>query len=303
MRIRNALRAYWVHGGPVERAGYLVGALLFASGLFHLAVYAVAGGPWEGPVSWRKAVTFGLSFGLTLVTVTWIAALLPLRDRTRTWLLATFATACVTETAIVSLQVWRGVPSHFNVATPLDSALTRVLAAGGGVLVVVLVTLTVLALRASPGSLAPSLLPAIRIGLLSLLGAGAVGAVMIATGMSEVAAGHQQAAYLNGGWLKPAHAALMHGVTVLPALAWLASFTGWDESRRVRVTWLGAGGYLLFAAVVSAEAFARVPPLHAPVLAAVLAAAGLAALLTAGVWTVARVTADGPAQAPVRPRG
>ena len=48
-----------------------VGLVLIASGLVHLVVFAVDGGPWDGPVSWRKPVTFGLSFGVTLIAVTW----------------------------------------------------------------------------------------------------------------------------------------------------------------------------------------------------------------------------------------
>ncbi len=47
--------------------------------------------------------------------MTFIASFLPLKDRSRTLLLGTFAAACVLETFLVSLQAWRGVPSHFNV--------------------------------------------------------------------------------------------------------------------------------------------------------------------------------------------
>ena len=65
------LRGYWRDGSRPHRAGYAVGALLAASGLLHLVVYAVDDRPWEGPLSWRKAVTFGLSFGLTLARRTW----------------------------------------------------------------------------------------------------------------------------------------------------------------------------------------------------------------------------------------
>jgi len=44
----------------IERACYVVAAVLFASGLAHLGVQAVLGGPWDGPVSWRKPADFGL---------------------------------------------------------------------------------------------------------------------------------------------------------------------------------------------------------------------------------------------------
>ena len=65
--------------GPVaayQWAGYACGALLVASGLFHAMVYLVDGGGWEGPLSWRKPIVFGLSFGLTVLTVTWFMSFL-----------------------------------------------------------------------------------------------------------------------------------------------------------------------------------------------------------------------------------
>ena len=106
----------------VERAAYSAAVLLLVSGVIHLSVLLISGGTWEGPLSLRKPTTFGLSFGLTLVNVTWIASFLPLKDRSRTLLLGTFAAACVLETFLVSLQAWRGVPSHFNVETPFAMA-------------------------------------------------------------------------------------------------------------------------------------------------------------------------------------
>ena len=67
--IAGVLRESWLRGRELERAGYAVGALLIASGLIHLAILVLGGGSWEGPVSLRKAATFGLSFGLTLITI------------------------------------------------------------------------------------------------------------------------------------------------------------------------------------------------------------------------------------------
>lgn len=45
----------------VERLCYVTGAALIGAGLFHLGVFFVDGGPWTGPVSWRKTFTFGVS--------------------------------------------------------------------------------------------------------------------------------------------------------------------------------------------------------------------------------------------------
>lgn len=143
----DELRAGWAACLPVERLAYRVGLLLMASGVGHVGVFLVDGGPWDGPVSWRKAVTFGLSFGLTLITITWVAGYVRLRRRTRTVLLGLFSAACVLETALVTMQAWRRVPSHFDLQTTVDGVIARTLAVGGAVLIFVIAYLTVAALR------------------------------------------------------------------------------------------------------------------------------------------------------------
>ncbi|MEV0680325.1 hypothetical protein AB0I60_27795 [Actinosynnema sp. NPDC050436] len=215
-----------------SRVAYRVAAVLFLAGLFHLGVHFVAGGPWEGPVSWRKPVTFGLSFGLTLATCAWVGGVVRLR---RTWV-GLFACASVLEVALISLQAWRGVPSHFNEATAFDSVVTRCLTAGGVVLVVSVVALVVAAFRAS--HLAPSTAVAVRAGAASLAVALAFGGLMVAE---------------RGGSWKLSHGVAMHGVLLLPVLAWLLTFTAWDEARRTRVVGLASGGY--GALVVAAAVF------------------------------------------------
>ncbi len=69
-----------------QRFLYLAGSLMVAGGLFHLSVFLVDGGPWTGPLSWRKPVTFGISFGLTALAVAWISGFLELGVRAG-WLL------------------------------------------------------------------------------------------------------------------------------------------------------------------------------------------------------------------------
>lgn len=272
------LRGYWDEG----RAWYSIAGLFVLSGLFHLLVYAVDGGPWEGPVSWRKPVTFGLSFGITLASIVWLSTFVALSTRTRKWVLGLFAGASVAEVALVTMQRWRGVPSHFNEETTFDTLVTRVLAVGGGIIIVSIVWLTVAAFRANPQA-PPSMRLAVRTSLVTLIGALAVGGVMIAGGVASVASGDQQGAYLHGGWLKPAHAVLMHAVTVLPLLAWIASYTGWPEHQRVRAVTLGAAGYLVVAAAVIGMTLLG----EVSLVGVVLVLAGGVALTAAGVWTVA----------------
>jgi hypothetical protein len=155
-------------------------------------------------------------------------------------LLAVFALDCCVEVAGITLQAWRHVPSHVNRETPFDSAVSSVLAAAGGILVIVLGALAVAAFRARAG---PSMRLALRAGFVTLMIGLASGAAMIARGVVAVDGGHQQRAYEVVGFLKPVHGVSLHGVLVLPALAWLLSFTDWDEARRTRVVAVGVAGY------------------------------------------------------------
>ena len=77
-----------MHRRPgIERVGYLIGSLLVVSGLVHVAILAISKGSWVGPLSLRKPATFGLSFGLTLATITWVSSYLRVGERARAALL------------------------------------------------------------------------------------------------------------------------------------------------------------------------------------------------------------------------
>jgi len=245
-----SLGSFWSDAHGIGRLGYLVGAALIASGVIHGLILIVGGGSWEGPLSLRKPTTFGLSFGLTLLTIVWVSSFLRLGERTRKILLGGFIAACTLETALVTLQAWRGVPSHFNLETPFDALIARVLAGGGMALVVIILALTVASFRSNP-AVPPSLRLAIRVGFVSLMASLVVGGLMIAKGMMLVFAGHPEAAYATGGTLKPTHAVTMHAILVLPLLAWLLSFTDWSERRRVRAVATAAVGYATLAAAIA----------------------------------------------------
>ncbi len=225
-----------------ERACYLVAAVLVLSGLVHLGILVGTGDDWTGPVSWRKPATFGLSFGLTLATVTWVSGFVPLSARARRRLLVAFAAACVGEVLMITLQRWRGLPSHFIPAGSPGAVLNGVVgagaAAGAVVLVIVSVVLTVAAFRPDPDRPAHLRL-AVRAGLLSFLLALAVGVVMLARGLVLTRAGDVTAAFAFSGGLKPGHAATMHGILVLPLLARVLDLGGRDERFRMAVVRVG----------------------------------------------------------------
>ena len=276
----GALRRIWVDGRPVERLSYVVGGLLFVSGLVHVAVLLVTGWTWIGPVSLRKAATFGLSFGLTVASLAWAASFL--RLRTRGLVLGVFLVTSVVETALISMQAWRGVPSHFNFETPFDTAVSMALALGGGVLIVVGIVCTVAAFVGA-GGLAPSMALAVRTGLVVLLVAFGTGAVMVARGVTEARSGAARLAYDTAGSLKPLHAVAMHVVLVLPALAWLLAHTAWAEERRLRLVWVAVVADAVLTAVIGYEAFVGIPPLAPPLGLGVLTAVAACVLATTGV--------------------
>jgi hypothetical protein len=230
-----------------RRVCYVIGAALMAGGLVHLAVLVIGGGTWAGPVSFRKPMTFGLSFGLILITIAWVSSFLPLGARLRRWSLGAFAAACVAEVALITVQAWRHVPSHFNLGTPFDSLVARVLAAGGAVLVAVIALLTVVSWRPAP-EVAPSMRLAVRAGLLALDVALAFGVVMIVIGVIDVARGDQQAAYAVGSRWKAAHEVPMYGIVLLPLLARLRM----PERRRLRAVAVAVVVYAVLCAAALA---------------------------------------------------
>jgi len=284
----RALRRIWVDGRRVERVAYVVGLVLFVSGLVHVGILLVTGWTWIGPVSLRKAATFGLSFGLTLPSVAWATSYL--RLPARGLVLGVFIATCVVETVLISMQAWRGVPSHFNFATPVDTAVSTTLALGGGVIVLVGVVCT-LAAFAGAGGLAPSMALAVRTGLVVLLVAFATGAVMVARGVVEARGGQAQLAYDTAGSLKPLHAVAMHVVLVLPALAWLLAHSSWTEARRLRLVWVAVVADAVLTAVVGYEAFAGIPPLTPPLVLGALSVAALIVLATTGATALRAVLA------------
>jgi hypothetical protein len=238
-----------------------------------------------------------------LITIAWVASHIRLARRLRGWLLGMFAAACVVEVSLITVQAWRRVPSHFNMETALDGAIARVLAGGGGVLVMVIVVLTVASWRAD-SRVAPSMRLAVRAGLLALDVALLIGVLMIVAGVGRVLGGDQQAAYAVGGSWKPAHAVTMHGVLVLPLLAALLARAAPDERHRVRIVWLAVVGYAVLCGVVVAETVAGINPLHAPPVLTGLGGMGALAVAAAVLLTVTPLARPGSSGRPVwqRPR-
>src|SRR4029079_9022284 len=116
-------------------------------------------------------------------TLTWVSQFVRIGPRTRGFLIATFTFACLFEATLVSMQAWRGVPSHFNVSTPFDARVAMSLAIGGFTLVLVIVAFAMARFRRN-AAVPISMTIAIRAGFVALVLAQAVGGLMIAKGMT-----------------------------------------------------------------------------------------------------------------------
>jgi hypothetical protein len=286
-RMRGSLLGYWHQARPWQRLGYLVGGALILVGIGHLLAWLVVGGAWAGPVSFRKPTTFGISFGLTTVTVAWVAGQLRISDRTGWLLLVPLAVADTTEVIWVSLQRWRGVAAHFNDDTTLDNLLF-VLMGGVAVAVAATVILVVAVLSFTSMRAAPSMALAIRAGLLILLVAQVVGGWMIqhGLGLAEQGATDGLTTFGAAGVMKVPHAVGIHGIQVLPALAWLLSFAALPEQRRVGLVRVAVVGYVALVVVSVLQTASGVAPFDVGVVAALLYLVGIALLGIALVTAV-----------------
>ncbi|MFT5525089.1 MAG: hypothetical protein ACI9HK_003055, partial [Pirellulaceae bacterium] len=110
------------HLRPEIRLAVVVGIALILSGVGHSVAWLFFGGSWSGPTSIRKPILFGLSAGMTMISMAWILSLLPVRYGDRSSKIF-FSVAMLVEVALITVQQWRGVPAHFNRATALDAAI------------------------------------------------------------------------------------------------------------------------------------------------------------------------------------
>ena len=229
------------------RQPFVIGQILVASGLVHLGLWAMLGGPWEGPVTWRKPILFGISAGLTSLSLGWVWAKLPVR-RGDGWLAAATAWALLVEVFIIDLQRWRGVASHFNRGTPLDAFLYDAM----GVLIIfvslVIVDLTVRLLR-GPVALSADMLLAAQAGMVFLVISCGLGVWVSVNGDLRVAAGLEPEQFRAAGVPKFPHGSVIHAIQWLPAIAWAARRAGLGERLRlttVALATLGTGLLLAY---------------------------------------------------------
>jgi LPXTG-motif cell wall-anchored protein len=220
------------------------GGLLFISGVVHALLMLGSGATWSGAVSLRKPVTFGISMGLALWTLGWVIDRLPSRPRREAILAWTLAGSGLIEVALITVQAWRGVPSHFNFTTATDSAVFAVMGVMILLFVVGFVGLTVWAVVNRPSD--PSTRLVVFAGLfLMLLGLG-IGqwVINLGTEMAE-SLGHAPDTVTAGanGVAKFPHAMGLHGIQLFIVALVGSSLAGLGTRARLQSLSMIVAGY------------------------------------------------------------
>jgi hypothetical protein len=230
----------WEGGRDAEKWGLLLAWGMIASGLLHAIPFALHGASWEGAVSYRKPILFGISSGLTAWSAICLAAALP-PIRWKTGLVNSLAVSLVGEVGLVTLQFWRGVPSHFNRSTAFNAWVEAGLLACITWATIVLILLTIWSFRQL--TMTQPMVLAFRWGMVLMIVSCAVGFVITGIGVYQQSLGMPPETYGKAGVLKFPHGIVIHAVQVLPLGVWLLRRLGASSSLQAR--WANQAGWAM----------------------------------------------------------
>jgi hypothetical protein len=279
---------------------------------------AVDGRVLLGSPIWLKPFKFAVSIALYGVAWAWLYSLLT-RGRRLASAVSTLVVAClVVEYAVIVLQVLRGRPSHFNVATALDATLWGVMAVS--IVVLWLGTFVLTAQVVREGVADPAVRAGIRLGTVIALAGLALGFLMTSPNAAQLAGMQGGAAPTTigahsvgladggpgmpltgwstvGGDLRVPHFIGMHALQLLPLLALGLGLLGArggrladPATRRRLVIALGAG-YAGLVGLVTWQAERGQPLTHPDALTLGALAALVVAVAAAAAWSLARPAA------------
>jgi hypothetical protein len=227
-----------------------------------------------GAPAWLKPAKFALSTMIAAWSFAFCIASTTVWPRVTRALDIALAVGLAIEIVLIDMQAARGTTSHFNVATPFDGAVFAVM--GVSILCVWLgmLLLTIVLFRQSYASSAWGW--SLRLGLvLALIGTGSGGLMAVpnsqqlaeahVSGRLPIAGAHTVGAPDGGpglpvtGWsadhgdLRVAHFLGMHGLQVLPLLAWWIArrrFVGGDRAQRNLIFAMAASYLTLFGLIL-----------------------------------------------------
>ena len=218
--------------------------LFAASALIHLVVAIARGWDWAGSVSFRKPVTFAISFALLAAAIWWTLDRLPHRSRLGWGLTIPLVIGSVIETGLITLQSWRGVASHFNVAEAFDGTVFSLMGITIIIVSLALVGITIWTFVEGPQDRSTRL--AVRAGLVMVVLGLGLGMFLIQAGfefLERTGSIPESLSVGTAGVAKFPHAVAFHGVQFLI----LVVIAGGRVSQATRhtMTRLGVASYSL----------------------------------------------------------
>lgn len=283
-----ALRAHVRHGSPEVRWLARWGWVFVLSGLAHVLVWLVDGRPpLEGPTGWRKPIVFGLSGGVTTLS---LAALRVGVTPKPKWTLVYLVTMGL-ELALIDLQAWRGVASHFNVSTAFDGAVFSLM---GALILGSMTAAVVLGLAAAKDTRDADRALSTRLATGALALGSVIGIAMSVHGSIVQQLGGTPSRIGAGDW-RPVHAIALHGLQLFPIAAWWLRRRAATTGQRVTALWRLALAWGLLATGAFVQLLLRRAP-NDPTLPMLLLAGAAIALGLATAVQVLRWPATRAAQ-------
>lgn len=267
------LRAHLTHPSKEVRLLSRLGWLLVLTGFAHVLVWLLDGRPsLEGPTGWRKPILFGLSGGVTTLSLAGLRAGVRALPRW-SWL---YLVTITVEIGLIDVQAWRGVASHFNISTALDGAIFTVM---GIIILVSMVAATVLAIDATRAQGEADLELASALATAALVVGSLVGIAISVHGSVAQQLGGTPSRLGAGEW-KPVHAIALHGLQLFPLAGWWLRRRAAMTSARVRALLGLAGAWALVLVAAFVQLLLRRAPTDPALVPTLLVVSGLALGLT-----------------------
>lgn len=212
-----------------NRVLFVVALVNLALAVLFTGLMQVDGRMLLGRNIWTKPWKFATSIMIFTATMAWILPSLSLTNRIERIATYTIGATMTIEIILISLQAARGIRSHFNYATTLDTAIYAVMGLAV-TLNTVVVAYVLWRIFRNPPDLAPAYLWGIRLGMLVFLVASLEGFLMNALGSHTVGVPNNSPGLpllnwsVTGGDLRIAHFLGLHALQVLP-------FTGFVAAR------------------------------------------------------------------------
>lgn len=191
-----------------------------------------------GESVWLKPTKFAVSIAVYCVTIALLFQVYSYSDKLKKWLSRIIGWALILEIPLVMMQAGRGVRSHFNTETGLDSMVFGWM----GILILInTLVLFFMMFTAFFKKLDTTILMqrAIQFGWLGMIISIAAGQIMIANmghavGVPDGGAGMPVTHWsTEGGDWRAVHFLGMHGIQILPLLAYFLEKNVWKNSRLI----------------------------------------------------------------------